>query len=44
MAHLPQDDIAIAVAATLDQAAFGTDEGYDPNRADFLFTEVMPIP
>ncbi len=43
MAYLPKDDIAIAVAATLDQAAFGTDLGNYPNRADYLFREIGAV-
>jgi CubicO group peptidase (beta-lactamase class C family) len=43
MAYLPQEDIAIAVAVTLDQAAFGTDQGNYPNRADYLFREIGAV-
>ncbi len=43
MAYLPGEDIAIAVAATLDQDAFGTDLGNYPNRADYLFREIGAV-
>jgi CubicO group peptidase (beta-lactamase class C family) len=43
MAYLPQENIAIAVAATLDQEAFGTDQGNYPNRADYLFREIGAV-
>jgi CubicO group peptidase (beta-lactamase class C family) len=43
MAYLPKEGIAIAVAATLDPAAFGTDQGNYPNRADYLFREIGAV-
>jgi len=43
MAYLREEKIAIAVAVTLDQEAFGTDQGNYPNRADYLFREIGAV-